>query len=114
MEVLGLPDGPELFLVTTSEGEVVYCSSSEYHSGSRLVNVIIDGLPYQNGRPMYATTILQPGDEASSTSTRTPSREVFMTNAGREEGHHDRETLSQVSADSRTIAGEDTFARDAR
>src|SRR5579883_1679617 len=37
-----------------------------------------------------------------------------MTNAGRAEGHHDNETLSQVSDDSRTIAGEDAVTRDAR
>jgi hypothetical protein len=58
-KVPGLPEGPGLFFVTTSEGEVVYCLSSEYYSGSRLVNVIIDGLPYQNRRPIYAPTVLQ-------------------------------------------------------
>jgi hypothetical protein len=68
-----LPEGPGLFFATTSEGEIVYCSSSEYHSGSRLVNVIIDGLPYQNGRPIYAPTVLQLEDASSSTNTRHPS-----------------------------------------
>jgi hypothetical protein len=58
-KLLGLPEGPGLFFATIAEGEIVYCSSSEYHSGSWLVNVIINGLPYQNGRPIYAPTVLR-------------------------------------------------------
>ena len=57
-KVLGLPTGPGLLLATTQEGEIVYCPSSEYYSGSRRVNVIIDGLPYQSGRPVLERTIL--------------------------------------------------------
>jgi hypothetical protein len=30
-KVSRLPEGPGLFFTTTSEGEIVYCSSSEYH-----------------------------------------------------------------------------------
>jgi hypothetical protein len=45
-KVLGLPEAPGLFFVTTSEGETIYCTSSKYYLGSRLVSVFIDGLPY--------------------------------------------------------------------
>jgi hypothetical protein len=110
-KVPGLPEGPSLFLATTEEGEIVYCPSSEYYSGARRVNVIIDGLPYQSGQPVFEPTVLQIRDAASSTSTRTPSREVFVADAG---GHHDHETPSQVSDDSKTIADEDVLVRDAR
>jgi hypothetical protein len=72
-KVPGLPEGPGLFLATTSEGEIVYCPSFEYYLGSHRVNVIIDGLPYQSGRPVFERTVLQIGDATSSTSTRTPS-----------------------------------------
>jgi hypothetical protein len=71
-KVPGLPEGPGLFFATTSEGEIVYCTSSEYHSGSRLVNVIINGLPYQPGQPLYDRTLLLEA-ESSSKSTRHPS-----------------------------------------
>jgi hypothetical protein len=100
--------------VTTSEGEIVYCTSSEYHSGSQLVNVIIDGLPYQFGWLLCDRTQLQLEDASSSTSTRHPSREVFMANRDRTEGYRNCETLSQISEDSKIIENKGAQARDAR
>jgi hypothetical protein len=92
-KVPGLPEGLGLFLMTTPEGEIIYCTSSEYYSRSCRVNIIIDGLPYQSGRPVFERTILQIGDATSLSSTRTLSREVFMTNGGHAEGQYNRETL---------------------
>jgi hypothetical protein len=33
-KVPGLPDGPGFFFAITSEGEIIYCTSAEYYSGS--------------------------------------------------------------------------------
>ncbi|OEL14664.1 hypothetical protein BAE44_0024317 [Dichanthelium oligosanthes] len=85
-EVLGLPEGLGLFFATTSKGEIIYCTSSEYYSGSRLVNVIIDGLPYHEGRPLDNSTQLQ--DPTSSSSSSHLSGEVFMATGDLVEGHH--------------------------
>ncbi|OEL23895.1 hypothetical protein BAE44_0015086, partial [Dichanthelium oligosanthes] len=111
-KVLGFPEAPGLFFVTTSEGETIYCTSSEYYSGSQLVNIIIDGLPYQEGRPLEDPTQL--ADTTSSSSSSHPSREVFMADRDHPEGVHNNETLSAISDDSRTMENEGEQAREAR
>jgi hypothetical protein len=55
-KVLEFPKTQGLFFVTKSEGETIYCTSSDYNLESRLVGVIIDGLPYQEGRPLEDST----------------------------------------------------------
>jgi hypothetical protein len=111
-KVFRFPEALGLFFATTSKGEIIYCTSSEYYSRSRLVNVIINGLPYQEGRPLYEPTQLQ--DTTSSSSSSHQAREVFMAIGDHAEGHRNRETLSQIYKDSRTVDNEGEQAREAR